>query len=106
MLVEADYDYPKFIGHQADSTYSILEDDVVAFRVGVPGPVDGSIDSPLVEQVLTRSGAKTASATVPAASLRFDPGDYAYHVWIQRLGVVARGIFRLNKSLGRGPDYA
>ena len=100
MLIEASYGYPKHIGYVADSSHTIAADDVITFRVGVPGPVDGVIDTPLVEQALTRDDTKHASGTVPAASLDFDPGEYGWHVEIERLGIVARGLFRLLRSVG------
>lgn len=101
MLVEADYDYPKTIPFQTDSTITLASDDVITFRAGVPGPIDGEIEDPLVEQALTRTDSRSASGTIPRTALRFDPGDYSYHVEIERLGIVARGIFRLCKSVGR-----
>lgn len=101
MLIEASYDYPKHIAYTADSTHTIEESDTITFRVGTPGPVGGSIETPLVVQALTRETSKKATGTVARSDLVFDPGHYAWHVEIARLGIVASGIFRLDKSIPR-----
>lgn len=99
--LHVDYGFAYPVRVEADTSLDFTGATVV-FRIGVLGPVAGTIAAPLVELTLGVTGPRTATGVVPALSTRLDPDvPYGYHVEVVEQGyLVVHGRLTVERSVG------
>lgn len=104
--IHLDYGYAYPLRVVGDSTcdWTTGGDHELVFRVGVPGPVEGVVATPLIETSLTVTGIRAAAGTVPSGDTELDPGTvYGYHVEDVTEGcLVVHGRCVVERAVGRG----
>lgn len=100
--IEVDYGYAyPFRVLRADSDIPAFTGQTITFRIGVPGPVDGSLPTPLVEVEATPLSDDEAIGTTSDADMEIDPSKvYAYHFHMAGFGIIERGRCTIALAVG------
>ncbi len=103
--IHGDYGFALPVRVEADASLSFT-DEVVAFRIGIPGPVGGELAEALVDLTLTVASARLASGIVPASDMQLDPSlVYGYHVSVgvgEGCYLVNHGRLTIERSVSGG----